>query len=198
MTIIASKPTLPQRSTPGGPLRLAILVAAALTLVAFIATGWFGVVWYRAAHDSSLPTAMDRDAVVRDAQRATLTLNTLDYRHVQDGLTLWEQFATGSLLTQLRANRDSYARAITDSSTVSTANVLDVAVASLDERAGSAQALVGVDVTSQIDKGDPGCVHRRARLDMVRAADGWKVAELTPVGDTYSEPGPCPPASPPK
>lgn len=198
MTIIASKPSLLQRSTHRGPLRLAILVVAAVTVVALVAAAWFGVAWYRAVHDSSLPTALDRDAVVRDAQRATLTLNTLDYRHVQDGLSLWEQLATGSLLNQLRANRDSYARAITDSSTVSTANVLDVAVASLDERAGSAQVLVGVDVTSQIDKGDPGCVHRRARLDMVRAGDGWKVAALTPVGDTYSEPGPCPPASPPK
>ena len=138
-----------------------------------------------------------RDAVLRDAERAILTLNTLDYRKVQDGLTLWEQSATGSLLEQLRANRDTYARAITDSTTFSSAKVLDAAVASLDARAGTAQVLAGVDVTSQMDQGDPGCAHRRVRMDMIWVGDGWKVSALTPVGDTYTEVGPCPPPASP-
>lgn len=198
MTSIATKPTVAQQTTKGGPLRMAILSVAALAVVAFAAAGWFGLSWYLASHDKSLAVGADRDAVLRDAQQATLTLNTLDYRQVQDGLTLWEQSATGSLLTQLRANRDSYAKAITDSSTVSNGNVVDAAVASLDERAGTAQVLLGLDVTSQVDKGDPGCVNRRVNVDMIRTGHGWKVGNLTPVGETYSEPGPCPPPSSPK
>jgi Mce-associated membrane protein len=198
MTSIATKPTVQPQTAQGGPLRVVILAVAALVVIAFIAAGWFGLSWYTAAHDKSLSAGSDRDAALRDAQQAALTLNTLDYRHVQDGLTLWEQSATGSLLNQLRANRDSYARAITDSATVSNGNVIDAAVASLDERAGTAQVLVGLDVTSQLDKGDPGCVHRRVHLDMARTGHGWKVSNLTPVGETYSEPGPCPPAASPK
>ncbi|MCA1821712.1 MAG: hypothetical protein LC644_08195, partial [Pseudonocardia sp.] len=77
-------------------------------------------------------------------------------------------------------------------------NVVDAAVAALDERAGTAQVLVGLDVTSQVDKGDPGCVHRRVHLDMVRIGPSWKVGNLMPVGETYSETGPCPPPSSPK
>jgi len=198
MTSIATKPTVQPQTAQGGPLRVVILAVAALVVIAFIAAGWFGLSWYTAAHDKSLSVGLDRDAALRDAQQTALTLNTLDYRHVQDGLTLWEQSATGSLLNQLRSNRDSYARAITDSSTVSNGNVIDAAVASLDERAGTAQVLVGLDVTSQVDKGDPGCVHRRVHLDMARTGHGWKVSNLTPVGETYSEPGPCPPAASPK
>jgi Mce-associated membrane protein len=198
MTSIATKPTVQPQTAQGGPLRVVILAVAALVVIAFIAAGWFGLSWYTAAHDKSLSAGLERDAALRDAQQAALTLNTLDYRHVQDGLTLWEQSATGSLLNQLRANRDSYARAITDSATVSNGNVIDAAVASLDERAGTAQVLVGLDVTSQLDKGDPGCVHRRVHLDMARTGHGWKVSNLTPVGETYSEPGPCPPAALPK
>jgi Mce-associated membrane protein len=198
MTSIATKPTVLQQTPQGGLLRRATLAVAALAVVAFAAAAWFGVSWYLAAHDRSLAVGMDRDAVLRDAQQATLTLNTLDYRHVQDGLALWEQAATGPLLTQLRANRDSYVHAITDSATVSNGNVVDAAVAALDERAGTAQVLVGLDVTSQIDKGDPGCVHRRVHLDMVRIGPSWKVGNLTPVGETYSEVGPCPPPSSPK
>ena len=201
MTSIATKRTLPessliQRTFRGGPLRTAILAVAVLALVAFAGAGWFGVSWYRAAHDKSLGAGMERDAVLRDGEQAILTLNTLDYRRVQDGLTLWEQSSTGALLDQLRANRDAYARAITDSTTFSSAKLLDAAVASLDSRAGTAQVLAGVDVTSQLDKGDPGCAHRRVRMEMIRVGDVWKVGTLTPVGETYSEAGPCPPASP--
>jgi Mce-associated membrane protein len=198
MTSIATKPTVQPQTAQGGPLRVVILAVAALVVIALIAAGWFGLSWYTAAHDKSLSAGLERDAALRDAQQAALTLNTLDYRHVQDGLTLWEQSATGSLLNQLRANRDSYARAITDSATVSNGNVIDAAVASLDEHAGTAQVLIGLDVTSQVDRGDPGCVHRRVHLDMARTGHGWKVSNLTPVGETYSEPGPCPPAASPK
>ncbi|MGH3823182.1 MAG: hypothetical protein ACRDRA_10170 [Pseudonocardiaceae bacterium] len=200
MTGIATKPTRPERSLiqrtlHGGPLRTATLAVAVLAVVAFVGAGWFGVSWYRAAYDKSLAVGMERDAVLRDAGRAILTLNTLDYQQVQDGLTLWEQSATGSLLEQLRTNRDTYARAITDSTTVSSAKVLDVAVASLDARAGTAQVLAGVDVTSQMEKGNPGCAHRRVRMEMIRVGEGWKVGTLAPVGETYSEVGPCPPSA---
>lgn len=198
MTSIATKPTLQSQTPQGGPLRKAILAVAALTVVALVTAGWFGLSWYMAAHDKSLAVSGERDAVLRNAAQATLTLNNIDYRHVQDGLTLWEQSATGQLLTQLRTNRDSYARAITDSATVTNGNVVDAAVAALDQQAGTAQALVALDVTSQVDKGDPGCVHRRVHLDMVRAGQSWKVSNLTPVGETYSEPGPCPPPASPK
>jgi Mce-associated membrane protein len=198
MTSIVTTRAGAGRTFLGGPLRTATLVVAALAVVAFAAAGWFGLSWYWAAHDESLALGMDRDAVLRDAQRDTLTLNTLDYRQVQGGLTSWEQSAAGSLLTQLRANRNTYARAITDSTTISTARVLDAAVASLDERSGTARVLVGVDVTSQSEHGDPSCTHRRVRLEMIRAGDAWKVGALAPVGDAYSEPGPCPPASSPK
>lgn len=198
MTSIATTRTAPRLTSLGGPLRSAVLVVAVVAVLALAAAGWFGMSWYWAAHDKSLALGMDRDAVLRDAQRATLNLDTLDYRRVQDGLTLWEQSAAGSLLTQLRANRDTYARAITDSTTISTARVLDAAVASLDERAGTAQVLVGVDVTSQSEQGDPSCAHRRVRLEMIRAGEAWKVGELAPVGDAYSEPGPCPAAASPK
>lgn len=202
MTSIATERSAPERSLiqrtfHGGPLQTAILVIAVLAVGTFALAGGFGVSWYRVTHDDSLAVGIQRDAVLRDAGRAILTLNTLDYRQVQDGLTLWEQSSTGSLLEQLRTNRETYARAITDSTTVSSAKVLDIGVAALDARAGSAQVLAGVDVTSQLEKGDPGCAHRRVRMDMIRVGDSWKVATLTPVGETYSEVGPCPPAASP-
>jgi Mce-associated membrane protein len=198
MTSITTKRTFLGQTFPGGPLRAITLAMAVLAVVSFAAAGWFGLSWYRAAHDESLALGMVREAVLQDSQQAAFTLNSLDYRSVQDGLTLWEQSAAGSLLTELQANRNTYVGAITESKTITTAKVLDTAIATLDERSGTAQALVGIDVTSQTDQRDPSCVHRRIRLDMIRVGDAWKVATLVPVGAVYPKPGPCTASSSPK
>ncbi len=178
------------RAFLGGPLRTATVAVAVLAVVAFAAAGWFGVSWYRAAHDASLARAMARDAVLQDAQQAMVNLNTIDYRRVQDGLTLWEQSAAGSLLGEVQTNRGTYARAITDSRTTTTARILDGAVAALNE--DTARVLVGVDVTSQSEDGGTSCVRRRIQLDMRRDGDAWKVDKLAPVGDANAMPGACP------
>ncbi|MGH3696381.1 MAG: hypothetical protein ACRDRX_20705 [Pseudonocardiaceae bacterium] len=170
-----------------------IAVPAALAL---IAAGASGVSWYQAAHDESLASALARDTVLQDAQQATINLNTLDHRRVSDGLALWEQSATGSLLEEVRANRATYARVITGSGTTTTARVLDGAVALLDERAGTARVLVGVDVTSVRAGGEAGCVRRRIQLEMRRDQTVWKVDKLAPVGSANPVPGECPGATP--
>jgi Mce-associated membrane protein len=163
------------------------------------AAGWFGMLWYQAAHDESLASGAARDSVLQDAQQATINLNTLDYRRVQDGLTLWEQSASGALLDEVRANRATYARVITDSRTSTTAAALDGAVAELDERAGTARVLVGVDVTASRE-GPEGegatCVRRRMQLEMRRVGAIWKVDKLAPVGTANPVPGGCLPAAP--
>jgi Mce-associated membrane protein len=191
------------RAFLGGPLRTVTIAVAVLAAAALLAAGWFGLSWYRAAHDESLALGMARDTVLQDAQQATVNLNTLDYRRVQDGLTLWEQSATGALLDEVRANRDTYARAITDSQTTTTARTLDGAVAELDNRAGTARVLIGVDVTSYHEQGDTSCVRRRMQLEMRRGGsrgdtvrDGtvWKVDKLAPVEAANPVPGACPAA----
>ncbi|HET9256342.1 MAG TPA: hypothetical protein VFO16_14245 [Pseudonocardiaceae bacterium] len=161
-------------------------------VLALGAAGWFGVSWYQAAHDESPDGAVARDRVVQDAQQATINLNTLDYRRVQDGLALWEQSASGALLDEVRANRATYARIITDSRTSTTAAVLDGAVAEFDERAGTARVLVGVDVTTSREGAEATCVRRRMQVEMRRAGNVWKADKLAPVGAANPVPGACP------
>ena len=204
------------RSVLGDAPRRLTAVIAALTVVAVGIAGWFGVSWYRTAHDTSLASGLARDTVLQDAQQATINLNTLDYRRVQDGLALWEQSATGSLLDEVRANRATYAQVITDSRTATTASALDGAVAELDERAGTARVLVGVDVTAVHGDGQASCVRRRIQLEMRRSGAGvpqdsgagvprdsegagavWKAEKLAPVGGANPVPGACPSVKPP-
>jgi Mce-associated membrane protein len=205
------------RSVLGAVQRRLTAVLTALAALAVGLAGWFGVSWYRAAQDGSLASGIARDAVLQDAEQATINLNTLDYRRVQDGLTLWEQSATGSLLDEVRANRATYAQVITDSKTATTARTLDGAVAELDEHAGTARVLVGVDVTAVRDSGQASCVRRRIQLEMRRSGAGvpqgsgagvpqgsgvaaatvWKAEKLAPVGAANPVPGACPSVQPP-
>ncbi|MDQ3827204.1 MAG: hypothetical protein M3325_16345 [Actinomycetota bacterium] len=203
------------RSVLGDAQQRLTVVLAVLAALAVGLAGWFGVSWYRTARDASLTSGSARDAVLQDAEQATINLNTLDYRRVQDGLALWEQSATGSLLDEVRANRATYAQVITDSKTATTASTLDGAVAELDEHAGTARVLVGVDVTAVRDGGPASCVRRRIQLEMRRSnadvpqgsgagvpqgsggATVWKAEKLAPVGAANPVPGACPTVQPP-
>lgn len=180
----------------GGPLRVATIVVVVLALVACVIAGWFGLSWYRVAHDESITVGMIRDAVLQDAQQAAINVNTLDYRQVQGGFELWEKSATGTALDEFRKNRDAYVRTVTESKTISTARVQDGAVAELNDRAGTARVLIGVDVTYTPEQQEASCVRQRLQLQMKRTPSGWKVDQLAPVGPLEPASGPCPAAGP--
>ncbi|MGQ0773213.1 MAG: hypothetical protein ACT4NY_02140 [Pseudonocardiales bacterium] len=176
----------------GGPLRVATVGVAALALLACVLAGWFGVSWFAAAHDESIALGMVRDTALEDARQAAINVNTLDHRRVQDGLQLWDQSATGAALEDFRTNRDDYVRTVTDSKTSSTARVHDGAVADLNDLAGTARVLVGVDVTYTPEQREPSCVRQRLQLEMKRTPDGWKIEKIAPIGVLEPMPGACP------
>ncbi len=176
----------------GGPLWIATVVVAVLALVACVIAAWFGLSWFRAAHDEDIALGVVRDTALQDAQQAAINVNTLDHRQVQGGFELWEQSATGAALEEFRTNRDAYVRTVTESKTVSTARVRDAAVADLDDRAGTALVLVGVDVTYTPEQREASCVRQRLQLNMNRTPDGWKVEKIAPVGVLDPVPGACP------
>ena len=180
----------------GGPLRVATIVVTALALVACIVAAWFGLSWFRAAHDESITLGIVRDTALQDAQQAAININTLDHRRVQGGFELWEQSTTGAALEEFRTNRDAYVRTVTEAKTTSTARIQDAAVAELDDRAGTALVLAGVDVTYTPEQREASCVRQRLLLNMRRTPDGWKVEKIGPVGALEPVPGACSPAGP--
>ncbi|MGH3921979.1 MAG: hypothetical protein ACRDTT_03755, partial [Pseudonocardiaceae bacterium] len=178
----------------GGPLRVATMVVAVLALLACGLAGWFGVSWFRAAHDESIALGTVRAAALLDAQQAAINVNTLDHRRVQDGLELWEQSATGAALEEFRTNRDDYVRTVTNSKTTSTARVHNGVVAELNDLAGTARVLVGMDVTYTPEQREASCVRQRLQLEMQRTPHGWKIEKIAPIGVLEPMPGACPTA----
>lgn len=174
MTVLDERPAddggpAPARRDLARPLTVAVAVAAVLAVV-------LGVLWAITLTDSGRELAETRDVVLVDAQRAAVTLNSLDSAAVEPGLDAWEQMSTGGLLDEFRANRAEYAQLVAASQRTTTATVVDAAVAELDLRSGVARVLVGVDV--QVSQGgqEPTLVRNRIQLEMTRTEQGWKAS----------------------
>ncbi|MBN9098297.1 MAG: hypothetical protein J0I49_09355 [Pseudonocardia sp.] len=164
----------PPRITP----RRALTVLVALAAVAAVV---LGLLWVLALNSSSLALARDRDAALVAAQQAAVALNTLNYKDVDNGLNQWEQVSTGSVLDEFKQNRAEYAKAVGDSKRATVATVPSAAVSELDERAGIARVLVGVDVTVTPEGQQPTLTRQRLQMEMTRTDAGWKVSKLSPV-----------------
>lgn len=171
---------------------MATAVLAILAVSASLLAAWWGLSWLRVAQDDSVELGMLREEVLQDAQQAAISVNTLDYRRVQGGFELWEQSATGAALEDFRTHRDDYVRQVVASKATSTARVREGAVAELDDGAGIALVVIGVDVTYLPEQREASCDRQRLRLQMKRTPDGWKVEQLTRVGSLEPVPGPCP------
>lgn len=164
----------PPRITPRRALGVLVAVVAVAAVV-------LGLLWALALNSGSLALARDRDAALVAAKEAAVALNTLNYKDADAGLSQWEQVATGSVLAEFRQNRAAYAKAVSDSRRATVATVPDAAVAELDERAGVARVLVGVDVSVTPEGQQPTITRQRLQLEMTRTDAGWKVSKLSPV-----------------
>jgi Mce-associated membrane protein len=174
-----------------GPL---LAVSIALVIIAAACAGWFGWSWYNAEHSGSAAGARVRDEVLREGQQAVQNFNTLDYRHLDQGLNLWEESSTGTLHGQIAAGRAQFEQQIRKAKTISTATILDAALTSLNQPARTARIIVALQITVRPQTGPSTTKQSRLAGTLQRTPSGWKLASLgqVPVGTTAPSPGPSP------
>lgn len=157
-----------------------VLAGALLVVIATACAAVFGVLWFNASHDSSLNFGSMRDDALRAAEQGSINLTTLDYRNVQQGMDRWKQSTTGVLAKQLTTGSlvSQFAKQAQQAKSVTTGKVLDGVVTQLDPHAGSATALVYVDVSVTAAGGQP--TEKRLPLLWVLTLtkSGWKLACL--------------------
>lgn len=180
MTVTDDRPDTGSEPPPATPSRLATVLPVASVVAAVLALV-FGALWLVALNSDSVTIAHDRDDVLRDARQAVLNLNTLDYHNAPAGLDLWIQSSTGSVRDEFTKNRDAYAQLVTQQKRTTTATISDAAVGELDDRAGVARVLIGVDVTVTPEGQQPTVTRQRIEAEMTRTDDGWKVSALDPL-----------------
>lgn len=167
------------------PPRLAVSLAA--FVVALACAAWFGWSWHSASA-APVAGAQQRDTALADGEQAVQNFNTLDYRHVDQGLQLWLQSSAGALHSQVQRSRASFAQQVEQARTITTARVLDGALTALNTRTGTASIVVALQITVTPPKGTP--VTKRSRLlgQLSRTAGGWRLTQIgqVPVSGTGS------------
>ena len=166
---------------PSSPL---LAVAIALVVIAAGCAGWFGWSWYHAQHSASVASARLRDQVLREGEQAVQNFNTLDYRHLSQGLSLWQASSTGTLHSEITAGQAQFEQQISKAKTVSTATVLDAALTSLNPQAGTATIIVALQITVQPQTGAATTKLSRLEGALQQTGSGWKLSGLAqvPVG----------------
>ena len=152
--------------------------AAALLVLAALFAAWAGWSWYAAAHDDARAYSRARDDVLEAGRQGVQNLNTLDYRSLGPGLKTWQDSTTGDLHRQITQGRPAFEEQVAKARTITSARILDAAVAELDERSGKARMLVAVEITVTPPDGDPATRQSRLVGELTRTPGGWKLSTL--------------------
>ena len=156
-----------------------LLTGAALVVAALVFAAFSGWAWLSAPRAPA--TSAVRDSALRAGEQAVLNFNTLDYRHVGAGLSLWAQSSTGALHHQVVSGRATFEKQVSQARTVTTAKILDAALTSLNAKAGTARIIVAMQITVTPASGSPVTKQSRLAGDLVRTAGGWKLSTLGQV-----------------
>ncbi len=161
------------------------LLAAAVVFAAF--SGW---AWLSAPRASA--AAPNRDEALRAGEQAVLNFNTLDYRRVDQGVSLWAQSSTGALHRQVVAGRTAFEQQVRQARTVTTAKILDAALTSLNIGTGTARIIVALQITVVPATGTPVTKQSRLAGALNRTPTGWKLSALGQVPVSAAAPGKTP------
>ena len=163
------------------PPNFAVLGGVLLVVVAAFFAVWFGVSWAASASDDTLSRAKTRDEVDRIARQAIITFHTLDYHKVDEGLDNWQNASTGALRDEVVGRRASAKQAIQDAKTVTSANVLSLAVTELNRDEGKATVIAAVEVAVTPEGKPVEKKYMRIQGVLERAGDGWKLSGIGQV-----------------
>jgi Mce-associated membrane protein len=181
--------TVDDATEPGRVSKLPVIaLSAAVALVVAAATvaGWFGIAWFQAANDDSLSFSGTRDEVDRVARAAIVTMNTLDYRKLDDGLANWADTTTGPLHDEIANLTPDKKKQLKAAKPVTSAKVTSSAVKDLDDRGGKATVIAAIEKNVQTGNGKPQPSYQRIQATLTRTKDGWKLENLGPV--PYAQP----------
>jgi len=169
-----------EESEPRWPT-IVLAGALALAVAAGAVAVWFGVKWVNAENDDSLAYSKVRDDVTRVATAAVITVNSLDYRTVDEDLKNWADATTGTLHDEIEGIDDETRKTATDSKSVGSAKVHSLAVRELDERAGSAIVIAAVQLDVTIEGEEPVAKYQRLEATMTRVDGVWKLESIGQV-----------------
>jgi Mce-associated membrane protein len=169
-----------------GPASPLLTVSLAVLVAALACAAWFGWSWLSAANAAPSAYTQARDRALAEGEQAVQNFNTLDYRHVKQGIRLWLQSSAGALHSQVSSGEAVFEQQVRQAKTITTARVLDGALTALNTQSGKASLLVAVQITVTPQQGSPVIKRSRLQAKLTRTAAGWRLTEIgqVPVSGT--------------
>lgn len=155
-----------------------VATLAVLTVVALAAAAWFGVAWVSAARDDGLARAEQRDMVLRAAEHGLVTLHTLDHSEAKRDVAAWLDVTAGGLHDDLAGDRAGQREQARQTKTVSSAELLRVAVTELNGHAGTAQVIAVLTTTLETRGEKESTSRKRVNAELVRHDGRWKISAV--------------------
>lgn len=162
-----------------GPPRVLTPFLAVLAVLALGAAGYLGWSYYHPR--PTVVAAAERDAALRDAEQIALNISTLHQDSVEADLTRWQDSATGPLLADFRRRHGEMVKIFQQSKTTDVAHLKDAALTEFDPVAGTARAIVAVDLVITPDGGKPSTKRQLDQIQLQRTPEGWKASAAGPV-----------------
>ena len=115
------------------------------------------------------------------------TLNSLDYRKVDEGLKSWAEVTTGTLHDQLAEVSDDERKLLADQQKISSGSVMDAAMTDFDDNSATVIAAVESTVNDGADpEAEPTVKRNRFSADLVKVGDEWLLESLEQVAVNMS------------
>ncbi len=165
---------------PPAPPRVLTPVVAVFAVLAVAAAAYFGWAWYQSSRPAAV-AAVQRDEALRDAVQIAINLRTMSSNSVQADLQRWEDSATGPLLQDFRQQHATLVTTFQQAKVTDTATVKHDALTQFDPTAGTAKAILAVDVVVTPDGGKPTTKRELDQIQLQRTPEGWKANAAGPV-----------------
>lgn len=166
--------------------RIVHLVVVGFALIAVVASGLYW--WNSERHDAAeVAQAETRDGVLLAATSHIETMNTLDYKNVDEGLNAWSEVTTGTLHDRIAGTGKEDRQLLEDQKKVSEGKVVNAAVIDLDD--DSATVIAAVEVTVHDDTkpdAEDSIKRNRFAADLVKVEGDWLLETLEQVAVSIS------------
>jgi Mce-associated membrane protein len=185
---IGTEPVHGEPIEPSGaqpvPTRVPLIAASALLVSCLVFAVLALVVHVQHTGSATRPASAARDDVLISARQDIVVLNSLDYRHIDDGLHRWLAASAGALHVSFQHVTAADRKRIASAAAVTTARILEAAVVSLDVANGRATVIASVELTVTPRDGKAVTKRERQSAEVTRVAGVWKVSALQQVGVT--------------
>lgn len=161
-----------------GFVRTGVGIAAIATLL--FALSGLGA-WLLFPQSAEAEAALTRDAALAAATTHIETLNTLDYRKIDEGLENWAAATTGLLHDQVSSVPSEDRESLAAAEKVTKAEVVDAAIIDLDLERGVATVIASVEVSVTDADGETTVKRNRFSSDAVLVDDEWLLETLQQV-----------------